>query len=192
MVSKKLLLSLLLMVFVFCVKAQFRLPQIDVEAKGAFSLWDNPGNYVGPPQFISWQGGAHIQVNQRIAIGGFYSRSLSGTVKNNDGTQNSAQFLMRGIDLRLSAGRSAKLRPYLSLNYSSVEFVEPLGGLNLADKTTATGATLGLMRKLGNNLYWNIVEVNYKKISHAIYWLQSDFTLEAKTGFTYNIRIKSK
>lgn len=195
--SKKFSLSVLLITTAFYTQAQFRLPQFDVEAKGAFSVWKLNGdnkqhNSIDIIQFISWQGGAHIQLNQRIAIGGFYSRSFSGKVAYKSGEKSDAQVLITGIDLRLSGGRSARVRPYLSVNYSKVEFLQSLSGINLANRTNAVGATLGLMRKLGNNLYWNIVEVSFKKLNHPVFWLDVDFVLEAKTGFTYNLRIKNK
>ena len=76
--------------------------------------------------------------------------------------------------------------------YSKVEFVETQGSINLAATTNAMGANIGVMLRLGNNLYWNVVELGAKMLSEKIYWLDSDLIVEAKMGLTYNIRIKTK
>jgi len=195
MVSKKYLMSVLLTAITLCSEAQFRLPQLDVEAKGVFSILpDNSDNStIKNVTVSSWQGGAHVQLNQYIALGGFYTRSFSGNVKYQNDEPGSAQMLIKGLDLRFSGGRSARWRPYISFNYSQVEFTQNFGGINLANKANAIGAGMGLMRKLSNNLYWSIIEVNYKKLNTPIFWLDNmDFMLEAKSGFVYNIRVKTK
>ncbi len=94
---------------------------------------------------------------------------------------------MNGPDIRFSTGRIKNWRPYLSLNYMDVEFVEDRGGYRLANKTKAFGAGIGFMRKLGNKLYWNVLEVNGHFLAEKVYWYtNSDVILEVKTGFTYN------
>ena len=175
--------------------AQFRLPQVDVDIKGMLSFFDAQTNNVDNTFSLSVQGGAHIQINQYIAVGGYYGRSFMGKVKYNEGGSSSTDYdtklLIYGGDLRLSTGRSAKWRPYLVLSYGKLEFVEKQS-INLAMSATTMGANAGIMLRLGNNLYWNVVEVGGKILSDKIYWLDSDFMPEAKTGFTYNIRVKSK
>ena len=188
---------LISMITTLTLKAQFRLPQIDVEAKGMFSFIDAKQDNINNTFSISGQGAAHIQINQHIAIGAFYARSFTGDISysdNNGGNKvkNPTKLLFVGGDLRFSAGRSVKWRPYLSLNYSKVEFVETQGATNLATTTNAMGANIGVMLRLGNNLYWNVLEVGAKLLKDKIYWLDADLMIEAKMGFTYNIRIKNK
>jgi len=186
------------MIFIVPASAQFRLPQIDIEAKGVGSIFDAGNNEsISDIAAISGQGAFHVQVNQHIALGVVYAKSFLGKVHHQDGNhattaKNDLKLLMTGLDLRLSAGRSVKWRPYLSLNYSKVEFIEQYSGYNLAHSTNAIGANIGVMLRLGNNLYWNVVEVGAKSYKDKVFWLGTDFTAEAKTGFTYNIRIKSK
>ncbi len=177
--------------------AQFRLPQVDVDLKGAYSLFDAGNNEsIDNINQTSVQGGIHVAINQHIAVGAFYMKGLNGSIThkngNNGSTQNNLKTLMTGFDLRLSAGRSPKWRPYLLLSYSKVEFVETYSGYNLAHSTWAPGVNLGVMLRLGNTIYWNVLEVGAKFLGEKIYWLDTDFTAEVKTGFTYNIRIKSK
>jgi len=179
------------------VAAQFRLPQVDVDVKGAFSLFDAGNNdNVDHINQTSVQAGAHVAISQHIALGAFYMKGLGGSITHKNGsgenTKNDLKTLMTGFDLRLSAGRSVKWRPYLLLSYSKVEFVESYAGYNLAHSTWAPGVNVGVMLRLGNTLYWNVLEVGAKSLSNKIYWLDTDFTAEVKTGFTYNIRIKSK
>lgn len=179
------------------VTAQFRLPQIDVDLKGAYSLFDAGNNEnVDHIHQMSVQGSVHVAISQHIAVGAFYMKGISGGIDHKNGsganTQNELKTLMTGFDIRLSAGRSVKWRPYLLLSYSKVEFVESYTGYNLAHSTWAPGVNVGVMLRLGNTLYWNVLEVGAKFLGEKVYWLDTDFTAEVKTGFTYNIRIKSK
>jgi len=179
------------------VAAQFRLPQIDVDLKGAFSLYDAGNNEnVDHINQTSVQGSVHVAISQHIALGAFYMKGLNGSITHKNGasanTQNNLKTLMSGFDLRLSAGRSVKWRPYLLLSYSKIEFVESYTGYNLAHSTWAPGVNLGVMLRLGNSFYWNVIEVGGKFLGEKVYWLDTDFTAEVKTGVTYNIRIKSK
>ncbi|HWA35173.1 MAG TPA: outer membrane beta-barrel protein, partial [Cyclobacteriaceae bacterium] len=142
--------------------AQFRLPQMDADLKGAYSLFDAGSNEdVDHMNSASIQGGVHIAINQHIAVGAFYMKSISGKVVHKDGAgattaKNELKTLMTGFDIRLSAGRSVKWRPYILLSYSKVEFVESYSGYNLAHSTWAPGANIGVMLRLGNTLYWNV------------------------------------
>ncbi len=179
------------------VVGQFRLPQVDVDLKGAFSLYDaGNNNSIDNINQTSIQGSFHVAISQHLAIGAFYMKGVSGSITHSNGssasTQNNLKTLMSGFDFRLSAGRSVKWRPYLQLGYSKVEFVESYTGYNLSHSTWAPSANVGVMLRLGNSFYWNVVEVGAKFLGEKIYWLNTDFTAEVKTGLTYNIRIKSK
>jgi hypothetical protein len=175
--------------------AQLQLPQLDIEAKGGYGLIDaGSSDVIKRASFKSIQGALHIQINQRIAIGGFYSKAIGGDVEYSSGTdaKYNLNVLMYGADIRFSAGRSAKWRPYLGLVYGQAEFVQEAAAVNLASKTTIMGVNAGIMLRFGRNFYWNVVEVSPRFMPDKIWWLNSDFCLEAKTGFLYNIRLKTK
>jgi hypothetical protein len=52
---------------------------------------------------------------------------------------------------------------------------------------SAYGASIGIMRRYGNHLYWNVFEAGVRQLSEKLFWGDSAFLLEIKTGFTYNI-----
>jgi hypothetical protein len=195
--SRNIIICLFFVAVASPVIAQFRLPQIDVDLKGAYSLFDaGSDENVDHIRQTSVQGSVHVAISQHVAVGAFYMKGISGGIDHKNGnstnTQNDLKTLMTGFDIRLSAGRSVKWRPYLLLSYSKVEFVETYNGLNLAHSTPALGVNVGVMLRLSNSFYWNVVEVGAKSFSQKVYWLDTDFTAEVKTGLTYNIRLKSK
>jgi len=178
--------------------AQFSLPRFDIEVKAAQCVY--PGNdrqqySLRALESTNLHLAAHVQINQHIAVGWFYSSSMRGQGYNtpNDfkfkfGSGDSkAQMLFTGVDLRLSAGRAVRLRPYLSLNYGKAQIVEDKGSYRLASDLTAFGGSFGLMRRMGNHLYWNIIEIGAKSLSQKLFWSEGAVVLELKTGFTYNI-----
>ena len=179
--------------------AQFHLPRFDVEIKGGMAMISadqtmDQTYYVKDAKTFNIQVGAHWQLNQNIGIGWVYTRSMSGTIGFESGNGSSAPpndnifLMMNGPDLRISTGRTRKMRYYLSVNYVALEFVEQKEGYRLAAKTNTFGGGIGMMLRLSNKLYWNIIELNAHPIpSDAIYWLtKTDVILEAKTGFTIN------
>lgn len=178
--------------------AQFSLPRIDIEVKAAECVY--PGNdkqqySLRALETTNLHLAAHVQINQHIAVGWFYSSSMRGNGYNTPhdfkfnfgGGDSKAQTLFTGVDLRLSAGRAVKLRPYLSLNYGKAQIVEDKGSYRLVSDQTALGASFGLMRRMGNHLYWNIIEIGVRNLSQKLFWSQGGILLETKTGFTYNI-----
>jgi hypothetical protein len=172
---------------------QIHLPQLDIEAKGGFALIDaGGGDLVKSARFQSIQGAMHVQFNQRIALGGFYSKGIAGEVKYKSDATYNLDVMMYGIDLRISAGRSAKWRPYIGLVFGQAEFRQQTGSVYLASKSTLMGANLGIMLRFGRNFYWNVLEVSPRYMPDKIWWINSDFSVEAKSGFLYNIRLKSK
>lgn len=187
----------LFLITVVSSESQIRLPQFDIEAKGGFSMIDVGGNEaIRNTSFSFFQTGLHVQFGQRVALGGFYNRSFSGEVRYKTGSDSDLIYplsvLMYGVDLRFSAGRSVKWRPYFGLVYGKAEYVQKTGGYNLAASSNVMGANLGIMRLFGRNFYWNVLEISARYMPDKISWLKADFSLEAKTGFTYNIRLKSK
>jgi hypothetical protein len=180
-------------------QAQFQLPRFDVEIKGGIAIVGadqtiDQTYYVTTAKTFNYQVGAHWQLNQNIGIGWVYTKSLSGTIGFESGNGSSGPppdnifLMMNGPDLRISTGRTRKMRYYLSVNYVTLEFVEEKSGFRLAAKTNTFGGGIGMMLRLSNKVYWNIVELNAHPIpSDAVYWLtKTDVILEAKTGFTLN------
>ncbi len=197
--KKGFLVLLLLIAGSLGVHAQFRLPPFDVELKVSQALIPAFGNNYGAVinldalEATNIHGAAHLQLGQHIGIGWLYSRSFRGAAhySYSGGSQSipkeNAYLLMSGPDLRISSGRGKKSRFYLSLNYTQVEFVDDKGGYRLAHKTNALGANIGLMRRLSNTVYFNIIELGAKKMfGEKAFWLNSDLMIEAKTGFTIN------
>lgn len=182
------------------ILAQFRLPPFDVEVKVAQALiptFNDNNSATIKLDFLeatSIYGAAHLQIGQHLGIGWLYSRSFRGTVRysTNNNTQTppaaeNAFLLVNGPDLRISSGRGKKTRWYLSLNYTQVEFIDEKVGYRLAHKTNAFGGSIGIMKRLSNTVYFNIIELGAKAmLGEKAFWLNSDLMLEAKTGFTLN------
>lgn len=178
--------------------AQIKIPTFDVELKVHQTLIPGDGEDDGSLEFVettNFYGGAHVQINQHIAIGGFYSRSFRGaaaftTNSGDDHSQTQAFQLQKGLDLRFSTSRAKKWRHYLSVNYSQVELVQDNEVYRTAGESKAFGGSLGTMRRLSNNLYLNVIELGVKVMSDEIFWFnasQAKFIAEAKMGLTYNI-----
>lgn len=186
--------------FFYCEEgfAQLKVPTFDVELKIHQNLIPGSGGSDGSMEFVettNFYGGAHVQINQYVAIGGFYSRSFRGAAAftSNDGNNNTttqALQLQKGLDLRFSTSRSKKWRYYLSASYLQVELVQDNEVYRLAGKSNAFGGSLGTMRRLGNNLYLNVIELGIKVMSEEIFWFNTTkdkFIVDAKMGLTYNI-----
>lgn len=168
--------------------AQFRIPSFDVEAKGGIAglLTDNWDYWM-----TNYQAGIHFHVNQYVAIGATYYRG-TGTIGRDlrDNAFSDEEFnteeLITGLDVRFSTGRSGKLRPYLSLNYSKVEIASDFGGYRQSGKTNAIGASAGLLLKLGNRMYLNLIDATGRNLSEELFWLDGKTHLEFKAGLLYN------
>ncbi len=177
--------------------AQFQLPRIDVEAKlnQVILPGDNSDQYtVRAIETTNLLLGAHWQINQHFAVGWIYSNSFRGSGYNindfkfNFGNGDSkAMTMFSGPDIRISTGRAKRWRQYLSINYCKVEVVEDKGSFRYAQKTNAFGGSIGVARKIGNHLYWNVFEIGAKSFSDKIFWANIGFMVEVKMGFTYNL-----
>ncbi len=181
-------------------KAQFTLPRIDIEVKLAQNVVSgSTGNKQTYPlqalETTDLHLGAHWQINQHIAVGWIYSGSLRGSGYNAQNFNFSfgqgdskAVTSFSGLDLRLSAGRAVTWRPYMSLSYGKAEVVEDKGSFRLADKTTSVGGSIGIMRRFGHHLYWNVFEAGLRQFSSKLFWADDgNFIITFRTGFTYNI-----
>jgi len=180
-------------------QAQFQLPRFDVELKGGMALISadqttDQSYYVKNAKTFNFQVGAHWQLNQNIGIGWVYTKSFSGTIEYETYNGGAAPapdnifLMMNGPDLRISTGRTRKMRYYLCVNYVALEFVEQKDGYRLAAKMNTFGGGIGMMLRLSNKIYWNIIELNAHPIpSNSIYWLtKTDVILEAKSGLIIN------
>ncbi len=197
MAFKTLLLIGGLLIFISRIGyAQLRIPTVDVELKINQNLIPGSGGGDGQIEFVemtSVYGGAHFQINQYVAIGGFYSRSFRGNGRvrvGDNGVDQEVLQLGKGFDVRLSTGRAKKWRKYLAVSYTQIEMVRVNETFRLAAKTNAFGGSLGIMRRLSNNLYLNVIELGLKVMSDDIFWFGTTkdiFILDAKMGLTYNI-----
>ena len=177
--------------------AQLKLPTFDVELKISQNSIIGSGDVNGTLLFAettNFYAGAHVQLNQHIALGGFYSRRFRGMAKLGYGSSNMDQKaevlqLQKGLDVRFSTGRAKKWRKYLSINYSQVELVQVNEAYRLAGKSNAFGASLGIMRKLGNRLYLNVIDLGVIVMADEIFWFNTSdkIIIDGKIGLTYNI-----
>lgn len=193
-----ILIAFLLVSCESLINAQLKIPTFDVELKVHQALIPGDGEGDGSLEFVettNFFGGAHVQINQYVAIGGFYSRSFRGAAAftsngGDDYSQTQAFQLQKGLDVRFSTSRAKKWRHYLSVNYSQIELVQDNEVYRTAGKSNAFGGSIGTMRRLSNNLYLNLIELGVKVMSDEIFWFnasQAKFIAEAKMGLTYNI-----
>lgn len=188
----------------FCTStnyAQLKIPTFDVELKVNQNLMPGDGRYEGDVEFIeatNFYGGVHVQINQHIAVGSFYGRSFRGAIAVRYNEKNGKQdilMLQKGLDVRLSTGRAKKWRKYLAVSFVRFEIVQANESFRFADTFNAFGLNLGIMRKLSNNLYLNVIELGFKvrgfNESDRIWFAPSmddkDVFFDAKMGLTYNI-----
>jgi hypothetical protein len=181
------------------VNAQFQLPRIDLEVKVSENIspggGDNQQYSLRALETTNLHLATHIQINQHIAVGWFYSTSIRGNGYNaphdfkfNFGSGDTkALSFFTGPDIRISAGRATRWRPYLSINYCKAQIIEDKGTYRLATNVNAFGGSFGIMRRMSNRLYWNVIEIGGRKLSQKIYWQENGFLLDLKMGFTYNI-----
>ena len=177
--------------------AQFQLPRIDVEAKLSQIVLpgDNSGQYtLKALETTNYLLAAHWQINQHFALGWVYSNSLRGSGYNvndfkfNFGNGDSkAMTMYSGPDLRISTGRAKVWRQYLSINYCKAEVVEDKGSFRYAQKTNAIGGSIGVARKMGSHIYWNVFELGAKAFTDKIFWSNMGAAFEIKMGLTYNL-----
>jgi hypothetical protein len=201
----------LLVTLSFAVSSHAQRLQFDFELKGGggpinvAGADDNPDSNLDHAEIYPIQAGLHLAITQHLAIGGFYSRSIAGSVHYQTNSNSSSgsnqkydanlQSLMYGFDLRLSSGRAAKWRPYLSASFGKAEFVQEASEkqpYRLAASSTLIALNGGMLLRFGHNFYWNVFEVSGKYLPYRIFWLDSDLCIEFKTGFLYHIRLKSK
>lgn len=176
--------------------AQIQLPTVDVEVKIHQSFIPGDAYNDGAVEFsetTNLQGAVFVQINQYVALGGFYGRSFRGRaiIKMGSETFNEDVLQLRkGLQLRLSTGRAKKWRQHLTLGYFQLELIQDLEDFRLADKTIAFSANLGITRKITNNLSICVLEVGGGVMKKDIFWYRSNsnrFYLDGKVGLNYTI-----
>jgi hypothetical protein len=192
-----ILIAVLLLLNVGVNYAQLKIPMFDVDLKLNQSLVPGNGSKDGEIEFVettNFYGGVHVQVNQYLAVGGFYSRSFrgEGAFRNNESNiKYDILQLQKGLDIRVSTSRAKKWRKYLVVNYCQIEMVQVSESFRSSSKTNAFGFNLGIMRKLSNNLYLNVIELGGKLMSDTMFWFGTQdnglIIFDAKIGLTYNI-----
>src|SRR5262245_7661933 len=111
-----ILIILLLLVCSSVSYAQLKLPTFDVELKTQQTLVPGNGESDGEFEFVETTNfylGGHVQINQYVAIGGFYGRSFRGMGKfsfDDSSVQSDVLQLQKGIDIRLSTSRAKNWR----------------------------------------------------------------------------------
>ncbi|GEM_PF-1241987 len=196
--KQTLLIGLILLAGVSRANAQLKLPKFDAELKIQQTLVRGSGDTEGEFQFVettNFFGGAHVQINQHIAIGAYYGRSFRGEgafrLFDNNKIRYEILQLQKGFDIRISTSRAKNWRKYLVINYGQIEMVKVGESFRSGDKTNAFGFNLGIMRRLSNNLYLNVLELGVKIMSDTMFWLETNDTklimADAKMGLTYNI-----
>jgi hypothetical protein len=179
---------------VLSCSAQFPIPTFDVAVKPGYFFID--GNTSSSDQNMKYesllgQAELNIHVNHHIALGYFYQRNafISNYHGKNNGTADQpGSHLMHGFNLRLSAGRSVRWRPYINIKYFALQTVIHYPGFNLAYDGTGIGGGAGLMLRLSHRLYFNVIEAEIYQLQKPgeVIFVANKLFPQVKTGVTYN------
>jgi hypothetical protein len=95
---------------------------------------------------------------------------------------------MYGANLRVSAGRAPKLRPYLQLKYFWLETVVQYPGYRIATDRKGYGGGVGLMLRVSNKLYINLIEAEVNMVTDAgsLLFSGGEVFPQFRAGLTYN------
>lgn len=177
---------------------QLRLPAFDVSLKGNYlSLNDEYQYATGSRGFmyesLGLQGEIHLQLSQRLAVGWVYGKSMfisnyHDTWGSNGDYDRSAEHLFYGANLRLSGGRSSKLRPYVQAKYFWLEVTVTHPDYRAAADMKGFAGGVGLMLRLNNKLYINLIEGEacVLKPHGSRMFRANDIFPQFRTGLTYN------
>ncbi len=151
--------------------AQLPIPTFDVALKTGYT--GDITNYDG----FNYRLELNVHINQFLAIGGFYTKSVWGQNFNGDVVDEEfdVEQLLIGARIQVSTGRVSKFRPYgfLTLTkFETVEEVSPL--LNFADDWTGITFGAGLMIRLSNKLYLNVIEFEYIPAGGEFFFIDRD------------------
>ncbi len=172
--------------------AQLPIPSMDAKLQGGYGIIT--GMETQDFEGINISGALHFHINERIAVGPFFSRGVDMNFAeevSNDLLENDAELSIIGLNVRLSASRSPSIRPYLNLSYFRMELIKDFGDYRLASQTNGFGAGLGLMIKLNRNLYLNAIELSARQVGDDAFEILledgGDFLIQLQTGISYNL-----
>ncbi len=178
--------------------AQFRLPSFDISVKGGYiNLTDDYSVNNQSEHFvyesIGIQGEIHAQFGQHLALGWFYGKS--GYANYHEQNSNSteavdkvAEHLQYGLNARLSAGRSSRLRPYVQAKYFWLQVAVQQSGYRAGNEFTGFAGGAGLMLRASHRLYINLIEaeINMLTKQKGIMFNSTDKVPQVRAGLTYN------
>lgn len=183
----KKLVYLLVYTLPISTLAQFHLPVLELSVKSGVTKTTDLGDAV----LVDLRSEVNIHINQYVSAGGFYSRSLFGEDEENDNLDISSELksLSYGVRIRLSTGRIYKFRPYVFLTLSKLEIVEKVtDNLNFAGDWTGITYGGGLMIRLSNRLYLNLIEIEYIPAKDAFFFLPPDLNfISFRFGVNYTL-----
>jgi len=95
--------------------------------------------------------------------------------------------LLLGMRLQVSTGRIGKFRPYGFLTFTKFETVEKVSqSLNFSGKWTGVTFGGGLMLRLSNKMYFNLIEIEYLPVGGEFFFVENDKNLiAARLGVNY-------
>lgn len=178
-------------------QAQFKLPSFDIGLKAGYLFIEDyrgQNNGQSEPRYesLSLQGELNVHLSQHIAVGYFYQRNaLFSNYWDKEGSSETdleARHLITGLSLRVSTGRAPKFRPYMTLKYFKLQGVVDHSTFKLATNATGASAGIGLMLRLGHNLYVTVIEGQMCNIMKSGEVLFKENTLfpQIHTGINYN------
>ena len=163
--------------------AQFPIPTIDLAIKPGFT--SDLDDYIA----IDYRLELNVHINQFLAIGGFYTRSVWGEIWGGDAIDDDFEMdhLLLGMRLQVSTGRIGKFRPYGFLTFTKFETVEKVSqSLNFSGKWTGVTFGGGLMLRLSNKMYFNLIEIEYLPVGGEFFFVENDKNLiAARLGVNY-------
>ncbi|MDL5048560.1 hypothetical protein QQ054_21330 [Oscillatoria amoena NRMC-F 0135] len=177
--------------------AQLKVPPFEIDLKGGVFYTSFLNDLVGEMEYVYaapiWSAGINFHISQRIALGGYYSGSIGGNVTlrndyngNNIGSFPSAHQVY-GVQLRFSAGRNSKVRPYILATIANYEMFIDHESYRIANSSLVYGGALGLMLRLNNALYLTLPEIAVRMRTEGFYFEDSmEPMAEIKVGISYN------
>jgi len=180
----KKIFPLLLIALAIPSFAQFPIPTFDVALKGGVNSDQN--EYIT----IDIRLEANVHINQYVAVGFYYAPSVFGNIFDEVLDEDfDAKQLSYGGRLQASTGRVSKYRPYIFLAYSKMEIVQDRGDLRFAVKSNDISFGAGLMIKLSDRMYLNVLELEYRSFSEDLWFFPDPeaFLLSARIGVNYTI-----
>jgi len=183
---KKAIFIILFLLLAIPSVAQLKIPTGDIGLKTGFTTDSNYDLLM-----VDIRGEANVHIIQYVSIGFFYSRSVFGEYINQSADLDLAtDQLVYGGKLQASLGRIPKFRPYVFLSYSKLEMVQELEASRLAFETSGISFGAGLMLKLNDRLYMNLIEFEFRPINDEIFFYNDPIEVDQlaiRFGANYTI-----